>query len=186
MSELASEPVDISSPGSVRLRPVTEEDLEALEEMFLDPEAIGVFNWSGYQGQRVWRKRWDENRLLGPESWMLIVETPAGERAGFLSWRPVHPDSPYQCWEFGISLWPRWRGRGLGTDAQRQLVRYLFANTQYNRVQAFTSVDNIAEQRALEKAGLTREGLLRGMCFRDGTWHDEVVYGVVRSDLPPS
>jgi RimJ/RimL family protein N-acetyltransferase len=178
--------VSTAGTDSVRLRPVTEEDLEPFEQMFLDPEAIGTFNWTGFHDPRIWRKRWEENRLLGPERWVLIVESPAGERAGFISWRMVNPDSPYQCWEFGISLWPQWRGRGFGAEAQRQLVRYLFAHTQLNRIQASTSVDNIAEQRALEKAGFTREGVIRGMAFRDGAWHDELIYGVIRSDVPPS
>ena len=31
-----------------RLRPVREADLDRLDAMFADPEAIGVFNWGGY------------------------------------------------------------------------------------------------------------------------------------------
>lgn len=52
-----------------------------------------------------------------------------------------------------------------------------------NRVQAETEITNIAEQRALEKAGFTREGVLRGATFRAGKWHDQVVYGVLRAEI---
>jgi hypothetical protein len=42
------------------------------------------------------------------------------------------------------------RGRGYGSQAQQLLVRYLFAHTQVNRVEAITEAGNVAEQRALE------------------------------------
>lgn len=51
-----------------------------------------------------------------------------------------------------------------------------------NRIQASTDVTNVAEQRALEKAGFTREGVLRGAQFRDGSWHDLFLYSLLRSD----
>ncbi|HET9144402.1 MAG TPA: N-acetyltransferase, partial [Actinophytocola sp.] len=82
-----------------RLRPVIEEDLEHLEQMVSDPVAIGEFSWDGFHDPRFWRRRWEENRLLGGERWTLIAESPDGDRIGFITWRPVHPDSPYECWE---------------------------------------------------------------------------------------
>ena len=36
--------------------------------------------------------------------------------------------------------------------------------------------------RALEKAGFTREGVLRGAQFRRGEWHDLVSYARLRND----
>jgi len=78
---------------------------------------------------------------------------------------------------------PEARGHGYGTQAQRLLVEYLFAHTQLNRVEATTETDNRAEQRSLEKAGFTREGVLRGYAFRNGQWRDNILYSVVRSDL---
>ncbi|MFD9092636.1 GNAT family N-acetyltransferase [Streptomyces collinus] len=60
------------------------------------------------------------------------------------------------------------RGKGYGKHAQRRLVEYLFAHTKVNRVEAGTEVTNIAEQRALERAGFTREGVLRGACTGEG------------------
>jgi RimJ/RimL family protein N-acetyltransferase len=40
------------------------------------------------------------------------------------------------CWNIGIVLVARHRGRGYGTQAQRLLVRYLFAHTQVNEAPA--------------------------------------------------
>ena len=49
------------------------------------------------------------------------------------------------------------------------------------RVEASTDVENIAEQRSLEKAGLMREGVIRGAHFREGEYNDMVVYAITRA-----
>jgi RimJ/RimL family protein N-acetyltransferase len=47
-------------------------------------------------------------------------------------------------------------------------------------------VENLAEQRALEKAGFIREGIRRGSLFRDGKWRDMAIYGRLRDDRAPA
>lgn len=59
----------------------------------------------------------------------------------------------------------------------------LFAHTAVNRVEAITEIGNVAEQRALEKAGFTREGILRGRSFRQGRYRDNVIYSVLRDEV---
>ncbi len=76
---------------------------------------------------------------------------------------------------------PGSRYRPLG---QRTLAEYLFAHTVVERVQAWTDAKNVAEQRALESAGFTREGVVRMAQWRQGAWHDQVLYSVLRSELP--
>jgi RimJ/RimL family protein N-acetyltransferase len=47
-------------------------------------------------------------------------------------------------------------------------VDSLFAHTTVHRIEAATETGNIAEQKALERAGFTREGVLRGIRWRGG------------------
>ena len=54
--------------------------------------------------------------------------------------------------------------------------------TDVNRVEAATDVADLAEQRALEKAGFIREGILRGAQFRAGSWHDLVYFSLLRKE----
>jgi len=105
-----------------------------------------------------------------------------GEVAGDVSWHRVAygPNAGSQAFNFGISLLEAFRGRGIGTQAQRLLAEHLFATTDVHRVEASTDVENIAEQRSLEKAGFSREGVLRGAQYRSGGWHDLVSYAMVR------
>jgi RimJ/RimL family protein N-acetyltransferase len=71
---------------------------------------------------------------------------------------------------------------GYGTEAQRQVAAYLFDTTSVNRVEASTDVENLPEQRSLEKAGFRREGVQRGAQFRAGGFHDLIVYSRLRDD----
>lgn len=52
------------------------------------------------------------------------------------------------------------------------------------RIWAGTEVGNIAEQKALEKAGFTREGVTRAAGWREGAWRDGVIYSLLRTDPP--
>ena len=129
-----------------------------------------------------WRREWEENGLLGEDRGTLMARK-GDDTLGFVAWRrrSYGPHSP--CWIVSIALKPEARGRGHGTEAQRQLVRYLFAHTPANRIEAGTEITNVGEQRALERAGFTREGVLRGALFRQGQWHDCVFYGVLRHEV---
>jgi RimJ/RimL family protein N-acetyltransferase len=176
--------MDDDVPG-VELRPVAEADLDLLERLTNDPVGAGAHQWFGWHDPGYLRRRWQETGMLTTDTGML-VPTLDGRVLGLVSWHRTRTGPTSYCWNMGLVLAPEARGHGYGTEAQRLLVAYLFAHTQLNRVEATTEVGNRAEQRSLEKAGFTREGVLRGYDFRDGEWRDHVIYSVVRSDLAES
>jgi RimJ/RimL family protein N-acetyltransferase len=164
----------------VRLRPLEEADLPLLLRMRWDREATGEFEWFGYRmdDARRLERRWHEDGLIASDAPSFLAVVSDDETAGWLSWRPTS----FGNFEIGAALVPSFRGRGIGTEAQRLLVDYLFATTTAHRIQAGTEVDNIAEQRALERLGFTREGVQRGGAFRAGAWRDGVMYSVLRQE----
>ena len=166
----------------VTLRPVTEDDLSWLESLRDGPVAAGLHGWHGWSDPKRRRRQWAESGLLGDDGGTLIVLHDT-DRVGDVSWRKVKTGPTAFSWAIGIGLAPEFRGRGYGSEAQRLLARYLFAHTQVNRIEATTEITNVAEQRALEKAGFTREGILRGATFRQGRWHDQVIYSVLRDEV---
>ncbi len=169
--------------NQLTLRPVSEDDLPLLQTLTQDPEATGEFGWFGWFNPWRWRHGWDENGLIGPDGGTLMVVRDEGP-LGLVNWRRRQATPGAYCWEMGIALLPGARGHGHGTEAHRLIVRYLFAHTTVHRIEAATDVDNIAEQRALEKAGFTREGVMRGVGWRAGAWHDGVTYSILRTDPP--
>jgi RimJ/RimL family protein N-acetyltransferase len=167
----------------VTLRPVAEDDLPLLDRFLREPELAQPFLWAGWTDLGKWRRRWAENGMLGDDYSMLMVVR-GTERLGSVSWRKVFGWHTSYYWNIGVGMLPEFRGRGNGSRAQQLLVSYLFTHTEVVRIEAITESGNVAEQRALEKAGFTREGVLRSAFFRQGQWRDSVVYGVLRDEVP--
>lgn len=114
-----------------------------------------------------------------------VVDAGTGELLGDVNWHAVGygPTAGCSAWNIGIGLLPSARGRGAGVLALRLLIEHLFATTDVDRVEASTDRENAPAQRALAKAGMRREGVLRGAQLRGGTRHDMISYGVLRADL---
>jgi len=79
----------------------------------------------------------------------------------------------------GLGLRPAFRGRHLGTDLVRVLVRYGFALRGLYRLQIETLADNHAMIGAALRAGFVREGVLRQSAWIDGAFADVVVLGLL-------
>lgn len=167
----------------IRLRPVREADLTALAAN--DSREADPWNWFKYTSAEALHRRFATDGMLSEEAGTLAVETLDGILAGSVSWFTVQhgPSSACRALNIGISLFPAHRGRGYGWAAQRALAEYLFATTLAERIEAETDVENIAEQRALERAGFAREGVLRRTQFRAGRWRDNVIYSVLRAEV---
>jgi RimJ/RimL family protein N-acetyltransferase len=170
-------------PLSVRLRPFTEPDLELFDRFATDPALSKPFEWVGFTPPGGYRKRWEQDGLLGSIPYCLAVVTVEDDAVvGWVDWRETERPGA-GAWEIGVLIVPEMRGRGAGAAAQRLLVEYLFATTTAFRIWAATEVENIAEQRALERSGFSQEGRLRGTHLRDGRWRDSFIYGIVRDDI---
>jgi RimJ/RimL family protein N-acetyltransferase len=172
---------------TVRLREATLADAPLIDGRNTDLAWQGDFNDFGPRERRLLADNLaDGKRMVAPDRGQLVVERIAdGENLGDVSWHTVRygPNEESGALNIGIALVATARGRGHGTEAQQLLVGLLFEHFDINRVEASTDVENIAEQRSLEKAGFTREGILRGAQFRGGRYHDLVGYSILRADV---
>jgi len=167
------------------LRPLAEAELSILDHGRMNAAEASEFDFHGFKTAHGKRAAFAENGLLAEDGGTLAVVDGGDEAVGTVSWRRATTGTVSFTWNIGISLRTSARGKGLGTAAQRALADYLFDYTRANRVEAHTETENIAEQRALEKAGFTREGVVRGAAFRAGRWRDMVAYSVLRTEYQP-
>lgn len=77
---------------------------------------------------------------------------------------------------------PEYRGKGYGTEVTRLVAEVAFEQLNLNRIWLHVHTENIAGLRAYERAGFTREGLLRQHGYKDGKYYDVVVMGMLRSE----
>jgi ribosomal-protein-serine acetyltransferase len=74
-------------------------------------------------------------------------------------------------------------GRGVATRATRLAAKFGFEQLGLQRVEIVVAVDNQASQRVAEKAGATREGVLRRRLLIRGVSMDAVLFSLVPEDL---
>ena len=115
---------------------------------------------------------------------MVFVKLVGGELAGstrYLEMRPAHLGL-----EIG-STWlaPAFMRSGANRAFKRLLMSHAFEVMGMARVQIKTDIINIRSQRAIEKLGAVREGVLRQHMVRpDGTMRDTVMYSLTRDEWP--
>ncbi|MFL6291342.1 MAG: GNAT family N-acetyltransferase [Thermoanaerobaculia bacterium] len=113
---------------------------------------------------------------------LLLVETgePVGV-SGYLEIRPEHR---------GIEIGRTWIGKAyqgsrVNPESKLLLFRHAFETLGALRVQLKTDLRNLHSQRAIEKLGAVREGVLRKYQIRsNGEVRDTVMYSVLADEWP--
>ncbi|GAA2167350.1 hypothetical protein GCM10009826_45150 [Humibacillus xanthopallidus] len=169
--------------GDLRLRPWTAADVEATR-LLHDAEIAHWFDVDATpptsEHHRSWVERthaeWSDSRAKAT----FLVEW-RGEPAGSVDVRRRSDGVGVLSW---ITYAP-YRGRGLASRAVRLLVDWAFADLGLRRVEAEVNPLNRASLRTALRAGLRREGLLRGNTTLGGEVHDTVVLGRLAGDPAP-
>lgn len=82
--------------------------------------------------------------------------------------------------EMGYYISEDYWNKGIGSSAVRQMIEYIFTNTDIIRIFAEPFSYNLASCRILEKAGFQCEGLLRKNAVKNGQVLDMKMYAIVR------
>lgn len=85
--------------------------------------------------------------------------------------------------EIGYGVSAQSRGRGIATSAVRMVCRNVFESTDMRKLIAFVHEGNLASRKVLDRVGFNQEGLLREHYLVNGEPVNEVIYGLLRSDL---
>jgi RimJ/RimL family protein N-acetyltransferase len=106
-----------------------------------------------------------------------------GRLVGHVQARRPQGSLPPGVFDLGIVIYRREdRGKGYGAEAVRLVTGRAFEELGAHRVQLTTEVTNAAMIAAAERAGFTREGVLRGFMPADGGRHDYALFGITRED----
>lgn len=169
----------------VRLEPLTPAHVPALFEE-LDGEAE-VFRWLPVPlpPDEAALAALAANLLATPDAQpFAVVLRATGRPVGWTSYLEIVPE--HERLEIGWTWYARrhWRS-AVNTESKLLLMSHAFDDLGYGRVQWKTDILNTRSQRAIERLGATREGVLRRHRPRpDGTWRDSVVYSLLAPDWP--
>ena len=87
-----------------------------------------------------------------------------------------------QTGELGYYISEDYWGKGIMTEAVKQICKYVFANSDIIRIFAEPFAYNKASCRVLEKAGFQYEGTLRSNAVKKGRVFDMKMYSLIKTE----
>jgi RimJ/RimL family protein N-acetyltransferase len=85
--------------------------------------------------------------------------------------------------EIGFFISEKFWGKGIAARAVKAAVSYAFREFDAERVYAETFYDNAGSRRALEKAGLKLEAIIKRNIIKNEIIKDSCIYSVLREDF---
>ena len=168
----------------VGLRPWRDDDIPAIVAMSRDPDTIrftSVPDPYDEDSARFWLALQPSRLRAGDGAAFAIVEPRDDLPLGAIGVRVLHGRG---IAETGYHMAAEARGRGIATAALRLLSEWALETLPIARMQLTTHLDNPASQRVAEKAGYTREAVLRSWAEQRDVRVDLVMYSLLPGDLP--
>ncbi len=153
----------IRTPRLRMRKPHIEDADEVFRNYGSDPEVTRYLTWpthrkveDAFEAMLSRLAHWEQGTEF---SWSI---TPPGDSPRVMGMISLVPDPQY-AWRcrVGYVLGQEWWGQGYMTEALRAVVGLAFSQPGILRIWSWVDEQNFASMRVLEKAGFTREGLLR-------------------------
>jgi len=84
--------------------------------------------------------------------------------------------------EIAYTLARDYWGKGIMTEAVKEVIRFGFEKMNLNRIQAMCIPENIGSYRVMEKVGMKYEGLIREYIYIKGKFQDLKLYSILKRE----
>jgi ribosomal-protein-alanine N-acetyltransferase len=180
-TERAPAPVALAGAG-VLLRYPCESDADALFRLASDPEVTRFFSWGPYRSRREageWIATLPGRREEGSSLEFAIVR----EGEGLVGITCVSEISrrDRRC-VVGTWIGRRQWGTGVNGASKALVAHFAFEQLRVERLGAYADVRNLRSQRALERVGFQREGVLRAFHRHGDVPRDVISYSLLRAE----
>lgn len=168
----------------VTLRAPEPRDIDARLEAGRDPDFVRGFGDPADSAGSLTLEQaegWYRRACGSGNEWVIEVD---GEAVG--SARLEAHGHATAAARYAIGIWRAdLRGRGLGEEVTRLVLRHAFGALGLHRVELRVLARNQAAVRCYRKCGFQVEGRLREVLFEGGVWHDELHMGVLEHEFDP-
>jgi ribosomal-protein-alanine N-acetyltransferase len=160
-----------------KLRPFKETDLQSLVKYANNPKiASNLMDRFPHPFTEEAGKNFIEMTMAHIPTQIMTIDI-NGEASGGIG---LHPGDDVYRMNAELGYWlaePFW-GKGIVTEAVKQMIAYGFKHLPITRIYARPFGPNIASQRILEKAGMTKEAILKNSFYKNGQYCDEIIYSI--------
>jgi len=180
------EPVVLSGKF-VRLEPLSEAHVPGLSVAGMDASIWRYMLYgevTSVEKMGAWVRDILSRKAAGSDQPFVVVQLSSGRLAGatrYLEIRPAHRSLEIGGTWYGVEF----QRTPLNTEAKYLLLRHAFETLGCIRVQFKADSRNERSQRAIERLGAVREGLLRNhIILEDGTYRHSVYYSILEDEWP--
>jgi ribosomal-protein-alanine N-acetyltransferase len=165
------------------LRPLTAEDSEAVFAYSQDPEVARYTGWDAArsisEAEAFVQSVLQRYGRGSPAPWGVVhrAHQQLIGTCGFSAYSPIS-GTGFLSYAYSRAYW----GQGLATEAAVRAIEFGFTVIGLARIQAMCISENIGSWRVMEKAGLLREGILKGLGTKGPNRWDLGVYSLTRAD----
>lgn len=167
----------------VRLRPIRNDDLDALWGMLNDQESRRLTGTHATFTREA-ADRWYRSRGQDTDRLDLAIATMEDDRcvgeAVITGLDVANRSCGFRICLLGPSVF----GRGFGTEATRLILGHVF-DQGVHRVELEVYDFNPRAKRVYEQAGFVVEGVRREALLWDGVYHDAIVMGLLTTERKP-
>lgn len=169
----------------VRLEPLQMEHAEHLLQAAQDPTIWTYMSYNpsvSLNAMKIWITNALEAQERGKDIPFAIVSLATGELVGSTRYLTITPH------DRGIEIGWTWLARAarrtpVNTECKYLLLQHAFETLKAIRVQIKTDSRNLTSQRAIERLGATKEGILRNhMIMPDGYYRHSVYYSILDTE----
>ena len=167
----------------VRLEPMTEDHVPGLAAVGLDDSIWEHMLYGNVRSEDDVRN-WVRDILSRGDLPFTVVHLASGCVAGATRYLNIVPEFR------GLEIGGTWYGRefqrtAVNTECKYLLLQHAFESLDCIRVQFKTDLRNVRSQKAIERLGAKREGVLRNhMIMPDGNYRDSVFYSILDVEWP--
>ena len=180
-----SPPDPILADEAIRLVPLTPDHEESLTALVQDEDVrtytrVPTEPPPGYGA--TWLGRYEEGWRDGSRAGF-AVETHEGEFLGLGLFVSLELEA--RQGEIGYVVGPAARGKGVATRTLRLLTDWGFSQLGLERIELWIDTTNTGSERVAERAGYTREGVLRSYWFKEDIRRDFGIWSLLRTESQP-
>jgi RimJ/RimL family protein N-acetyltransferase len=186
MNNLWSTPVTLRGKY-VRLEPLTEGHIPGLAAVGCNDRIWKLMRYGlirTEQDMGTWVRHLLEGQAAGTDLPFAVIQLASERVAGATRYMEIDPNHR------GLEIGGTWYGlefqhTAINTESKYLLLQYAFEVLGAIRVQFKTDLRNERSQRAIERIGAKREGILRNqMILPDGVRRDSVYYSIIDIEWP--
>jgi RimJ/RimL family protein N-acetyltransferase len=170
--------------AKVRLRAVEPADWEQFFAWDHDSETARRAYFIPFPRSAVASRQWAEqsaNEMPVDDAYRFAIETLEQELVGTLNTNNC--DRRQGTFSYGIAIGAEYWRHGYASEAITLVLRYYFRELGYQKVTVHIYDFNEPSIRLHERLGFQHEGQLRRMIYTDGTYHDDLLYGLTAEEF---